>query len=233
MYMLVGDLGAKREGGVEVMVEAGEGGVVAPASPSVAAGGEVGVSGSKRPNPIPLSTTACALASFKCSNTSFATFFLLNRICRIASSIFLPAICRASGANFFMEVGKKWLFARCWRSVRMIFMARLTRPRCRMERISILACQRLRAVGLGLRTKERLEGLRAGGAEGWDWDFWVVEGVVGWDGDGAKMLSGASEPCCGRPVDSLVISVRAARAAAAALRAREAVSSGEGEDVDA
>lgn len=57
--------------------------------------------------PIPRITMASLRACIKCFRTSIAAFFLENRICKIASSIDFPAICRANGASFFIDVLKK------------------------------------------------------------------------------------------------------------------------------
>ena len=58
--------------------------------------------------PIPRATIASFLAAMRCCRTSIAAFLFENRICVIASSIDFPAIWRASGASFFIDVLKKW-----------------------------------------------------------------------------------------------------------------------------
>ena len=110
--------------------------------------------------PIPRATIASFLAAMRCCRTSIAAFLFEKRICVIASSIDFPAIWRARGASFFIDVLKKWDRLRWERSVRAICMAFVRRPRRRMSLMTIRRCQRARAFGRGLRTTAIFAGLR-------------------------------------------------------------------------
>ncbi len=85
--------------------------------------------GAGRPRPMPRATIASLRAWIRCLRTSMAAFFLEKRIWRIASSIGFPAIWRARGASFFMEVLKKWDFESEVRSARASCCSLVRRPR--------------------------------------------------------------------------------------------------------
>lgn len=114
------------------------------------------------PRPIPRFTMASFRAYSRCRLTSLAAFFLLNRICTIASSIGLPAICLASGPNFFTLVLIIGDLQRDIRSVRAICVVLDILCLPRISRITIFRCHRFRAWGLGSRAAAMLARFRRG-----------------------------------------------------------------------
>lgn len=101
------------------------------------------------PNPIPRVTIASSLAYSKCFLTSCAAFFLLNRICTIASSIGFPAICLASGKSFLTDVLMNGLFDSDCRSVCIILSVLLSLPLLLILRITIFLSHLIRDCGIG------------------------------------------------------------------------------------
>lgn len=103
---------------------------------------------SAAPSPIPWATMALSRASSSCHLTSRAIFFLLKRICVMASSTVLPAIWRDRNISFLVLVGRSVLALVCCFSV--------SRTRC--SRVSGLSPFRTICITFFLRKRTRHRG---------------------------------------------------------------------------